>query len=201
MARRAPMKPAALLPALGLLLVSAGSARGYDFEISAQTIGQGYQLRWPRAAGDRLLNRNRLTQTLGVDVWNLLEPAFDPARPDPPPLAPFDLYFTSSLRINHDFGAFAQGNVSSGGVTEPATSAVPELGSDSFDPELLFAYVGVRNLLGIFDAELGRQLIVDNLDWLAFDGLHVTARLPAYLALEGQVGLLVRDSSPLGTAA
>jgi hypothetical protein len=42
---------------------------------------------------------------------------------------------------------------------------------------------------------------VDSLDWYAFDGLHVTGRLPAHLQLEGQVGLLVRGSSPLGTAA
>src|SRR5258708_6773155 len=132
------MKPVLLLPALGLLLWTP-SARGYDFEISAQTIGQGYQLRWIRfSEPDRLLNRNRLTQSLGLDAWNILEPPFDPGRPDQPPLAPFNLYFTSSLRVNHDFGEFTQGDTiyaSAPGMTtsEPVTAAVPELGSESFD--------------------------------------------------------------------
>jgi hypothetical protein len=188
------------------LAVASGVAYGYDFAVDARTIGQGYQLRWYRfSEPDRLLNRRRLTQSLGLEVWNILEPAFDPGRPDPPPLAPFDLYVSSSLRIDHDFGDYVQGDTVYATTppqrtTQPATTAVPELAAEDVGLEILYAFVGVRGVLGVLDAELGRQLLVDNLDWYAFDGLHATARLPAHLALEAHAGLLVRDSSPLGSA-
>src|SRR5262249_32621818 len=151
--------------------------------------------------------RRRLTQTLGLEVWDLLEPDADPAssygRPDAPRLAPFQLYFSSQLRVNHDFGEYEQGDIiySTGpGMSARTTAldAVPQIGADNLALEVLYAYLGARGIGGIVDAELGRQVVVDNLDWYAFDGLHVRVRLPFHLAVEGQAGFLVRDSSPVG---
>src|SRR5215468_267564 len=197
----------AAVTVLTVLAFGAGrDARGYEFEIDARTTGQAYSVRWFRfSEPDRLLNRRRLTQTLGLEVWDLLEPDFDAARPDPPPLAPFQLYFSTQLRVDHDFGEYEQGDViytsGSGTGRSTALAAIPELGADNFGLEVLHAYLGARGIGGIVDAELGRQVVVDNLDWYAFDGLHVRVRLPFHLAVEGQAGFLVRDSSPVGTSS
>src|SRR5688572_11123858 len=117
-----------------LLLVSvAATAHGYDFEIAARSTAQAYQLRWIRfSERDRILHRRRFTQSLSLDVWNILEPAFDPGRPHPPPLAPFDVFVTMQLRIEHDFGEYTRGGVvypiaPNHTIEEAAVSAVPEL--------------------------------------------------------------------------
>jgi hypothetical protein len=195
----------AAVTVLTVLALGAGSeARGYEFEIDARTSGQAYSVRWFRfSEPDRLLNRRRLTQTLGLEVWDLLAPDVDAGRPDAPPLAPFQLYFSTQLRVDHDFGEYEQGDTiyaTGPGMSARSTAqgAIPELGADNFGLEVLHAFIGARGIGGIVDAELGRQVIVDNLDWFAFDGLHVRVRLPFHLAVEGQTGFLVRDSSPAG---
>src|SRR5262249_3937765 len=161
--------------ALCIVLFSA-SAGAYDFDLSAQTTAQGYQLRWTRfSEQNRFLNRRRLTQTLGLDVWNILEPDVDLTRLHPPPLAPFDVYVSVALRLDHDFGEYTQGTVSymqgSAPVIENATATVPELAGQSFALDALYAVVGARRIFGFLDAALGRQIVVDTFDWLSFDGL------------------------------
>ena len=178
-----------------------GEARGYEIEVTSRTTGQAYTVRWYRLSeADRLLYRRRLTQTLGLEVWDILKPTPDVAGLDPPPPAPFQLYVSSQLRIDHDFGTYTRGSTTYGipPVREPATTAVPELRAGDFGVELMYGLVGARGIGGVLDAEIGRQIIVDSLDWYAFDGLHARLRLPLHLAVEGQVGLLVRDGSPIG---
>src|SRR5687767_465090 len=89
--------------ALALILGSASApALAYEFEIQAASIGQGYQLVWFRPnEGDVVLNRRRFTQALRLHVWDILTPRRDPGYPDrPAKKAPFDMYFTSSLRFD-----------------------------------------------------------------------------------------------------
>jgi hypothetical protein len=186
-----------------LALVGATAARAYEFEISSTTVGQAYSTRWFRPAEeDRLLNRRRLTESLGLEVWDLLEPDFDARRPDPPPLAPFQLGFSGQLRLDHDLGEYTQADivypVSGGTARDRAPRVIPELGAQDFALEVLWAYVSARGIAGVVDAEVGRQLIVDNLDWIALDGVHARARLPLHFYVEGQAGFVVRESSPLG---
>jgi hypothetical protein len=189
-----------------LLLVSlAATAHAYDFEIAARSVAQAYQLRWIRfSERDRILHRRRFTQSLSLDVWNLLEPSFDPIRPHPPPLAPFDVFVTLQLRIDHDFGDYTRGGViyaiaPNHTIEEAAVSAVPELAGGDLALQVLAAHLGARDILGRIDLALGRQLLVDGLDWIALDGLRVVARLPPGLAVEGHAGFLVRDASPVAS--
>lgn len=191
--------------ALCILLFSA-SAGAYDFDISAQTTAQGYQLRWMRfSEQNRFLNRRRLTQTLGLDVWNILEPDVDLARLHPPPLAPFDVYVSVALRLDHDFGGYTQGTVSymqgSAPVVEAATATVPELAGQSFAFDALYAVIGARRIFGFLDAALGRQIVVDSLDWMSFDGITLRARTPWGVAVTAFGGWMVRDSSPIASDA
>jgi hypothetical protein len=193
--------------ALCIFLFSA-SAAAYDFDIDASTTAQGYQLRWTRfSEQNRFLNRRRLTQSLGLDVWNILEPEPDAnvTRLHPPPLAPFDLYVAVALRLDHDFSEYTQGTVrymqGSAPIIESATSTVPELAGQSFALDALYAVVGARRILGFLDAALGRQIVVDSLDWISFDGLSLRARTPWHVALSAFGGWMVRDSSPAATGA
>jgi hypothetical protein len=175
-------------------------ASAYEFEIESETVGQAYQLRWTRfSERDRILDRRRFTESLGLDVWGILEPSYDAARPDPPPLAPFDLYVTFRMRLLHDFGDYTAGDVAHGAQVDSATSAVPELGREDLELEILWAAVGARGILDRIDVALGRQLVVDSFDWIALDGLTAVARLPGHVAVEALGGFLVRDSSPLGS--
>ena len=187
--------------------LAAAPAWAYDFEIESHSVGQGYQLRWFRPRdGDVLLNRRRFTQSLRLSIWDMLEPEPDPGKPDEKKYAPFELYFTSSLRFDHDFGSFTQGEVTfpTAGVSDeaPAPTAVPELRQGDHQLDVLYAYVGGRDLFGFLDFQLGRQLSVDTLEWSAFDGLKLRVRTPWFFAVEGHGGLVVRGEIPafVGTA-
>src|SRR5205823_4594086 len=63
-----------------------------------------------------------------------------------------------------------------------------ELFGSHFD--LLYAYFGGRDVGGFVDFELGRQVLVDLFDYLAFDGLHVQARTPFHVAGEPWGGVV-----------
>jgi hypothetical protein len=195
----------ALCIAVGSGLFGA-SAWGYDFDVTARTTAQGYQLRWTRfSEQNRFLNRRRLTQSLTLDVWNILEPDEDPTRPRPPPAAPFDVYVSVALRLDHDFGDYLQGTVKymqgTAPIEQAATSAVPELAGQEFALDALYAVVGARGMLGFLDAALGRQIIVDSFDWISFDGLQLRARAPWHAAVTVFGGWVVRDSSRLASDA
>jgi hypothetical protein len=184
----------------------ASPAHAYEFHVEATSTGQGYQVRWLRAGeSDRWLNRRRFTQTLRLEVWDILTPAADPGHPEVEPRAPFQLYFTSSIRFDHDYGDYAAGTLSFDDrgvqVRQDARTLVPELDEDTLQLDVPFAYVGADDIGGFLDFRLGRQLEVQTLDWYAFDGLAVTVHTPLHLAIEAHGGLVVRAASLFGTPA
>jgi hypothetical protein len=190
----------------GALALVATPAFAYEFHVEATSTGQGYQVRWLRAGeSDRWLNRRRFTQTLRLEVWDILAPAGDPGHPEVEPKAPFQLYFTSSIRFDHDFGDYAAGTVAFDDrgvmVRQDARTLVPELDEDTLQLDVPYAYVGGNDLGGFLDFRLGRQLEVQTFDWYAFDGLAVTVHTPLHLALEVHGGLVVRGASLFGTPA
>jgi hypothetical protein len=199
---RRPVRAAGRL-ALGLVglvgLLPAG-AQAYEFDIAAQTSGQGYQVRWLRpGAEDVLLNRRRFVQSLDLSIWDLLEPAVDPAEPERPRRAPFRLSLVTALRVENDYGTWLTGDVTYQDgpvrVRESALEAVPELGEQHIALDLPYAYLLGRGLFGRLDFQLGRQLVLDPLDWYAFDGLMLRVHLPGRFMIETHGGLLVRGGS------
>jgi hypothetical protein len=78
-------------------------------------------------------------------------------------------YFDASLRFDSDFGGYLLGRP--GGSDE-----IRELKQSQLD--ILYAFVGGRNIGGRVDFELGRQIHFDLVDFFAFDGgdaiVHVT---------------------------
>ncbi len=163
------------------------------------TFGQGYQLRLFRpVSGDVLLNRRRFTQTLSLNIWNIGQP---------PQLTLHDaklrkgarIYVTTYMRIDHDFGEYTTDDILLDPDSFSAPDLIPELQAHNLALDVLFAYAGGEDLYGFLDFELGRQLVVDSLDWYSFDGLTLRAHTPWNVAIEGFGGLRVRDSSPAGS--
>ncbi len=177
------MRAVRLPAAIGLISICALSApaRAYDFDIFAQTIGQGYQL---RAADDTLVNRRRVDQTLGLEVYNL-----GPRTVVGRPVDRNQIYISVSLRFESDLGEFPNYKELSGRSSES------EFQQARLD--ILWAFVGGRNLFGFLDFKLGRQVFFDLFDFRALDGLDLDFKTPFHFALEFWGGLNVTGSAPV----
>jgi hypothetical protein len=168
--------------AVALLLATAPAA-AYDWDLQAETLGQGYQVR--RLLGDgstEMLSRRRLDQSLGLGVYNLLPDEWtDEGKKN-------QLYVVTRLRFDTDFGDYP---------VYTARQDIPEL--QRYDFLLLYGYVGGRDLLGRIDFQLGRQIAIDLMDFYSFDGLLVRVRAPGHLAVEVMGGAEVRAEWPLAS--
>ena len=143
----------------------ARPAAAYDFTVGLRTIGQGYQVRGFAADGsNELLSRRRLTQYMDLAVFDIAPPRWRGDDGDRNLL-----YFDASLRFDTDFGGYMLGR-----PTGP--DDIHELQQSQFD--ILYAFLGGRNVGGRVDFQLGRQIHFDLVDFFAFDGgdalVHVT---------------------------
>jgi hypothetical protein len=183
------------------LAASAAPAVAYEFQVHARTIGQFHQLRSFRlVSGDPGLGRQRLTEILSLDIWDIGERrgrAARPARGGP------RLSFSSYLRIDHDLGSWTRGDIYFRDRDQrfAAHRLIPELDDAHANLELLYAYLAAESLLdGRLDLYLGRQLNIETLDWWSMDGLTARVNTPWHLAVEAFAGLRVRDASLLGSS-
>ncbi|PID38279.1 MAG: hypothetical protein CSA65_09760 [Proteobacteria bacterium] len=158
----------------------------YDFEVSARTEAYAYQLRRYDRDGLIVLNRRRITQYLGLRVYNLLDPGQHAYGPDGE-RAPTLLSFHGMVRFFSDFGGYSE-------PTEP----IEDLRDNRF--ELLVGSLEGRNLFGFLDFSLGRQYAMELFDIVAYDGLRVRLRLPAKLFVESHGGVQVNRTRPFGLA-
>src|SRR5437879_5024901 len=83
------MKNARLLCVWALLVALPRSASAADFQISATTVAQGYEL---GAADGSVVARRRLAQYVRLNGYNLIDDTTG------------TLYFVSSFRLDSDFG-------------------------------------------------------------------------------------------------
>jgi hypothetical protein len=162
--------------AVSLLLVwvLAETASASAYQIEARTEAQAYQIRaWRGTTPDDvvLLPRRRIVQYLGLNAFELVTGQ--------------DLGFESNLRVYADLGL-------------PRGEAEKIDGLRTEDADLLHAYA--RYARGGFEGRLGRQLYVDSMDIMAFDGLRL--RYVSRLGLGAEVygGLWVRGAGFLGSS-
>ena len=143
-------------------------ARSVEFLIESQTVGDAYQL---VTSGNEVLNRNRLHQFLGLSLYDIEASGEN------------HWSFTSLLRFGVDFG-----------LTEKELDEV--IGLERTRLSIQYAMLQGQNLLGgLVDMKLGRQLLVDGLDYLMMDGAVVTVNTPWFLAVELHAGLEVRNDA------
>ena len=116
---------------------------------------------------NELLSRRRLTQYLDLNVFDIA-----PARWHGDDGDRNLFYFDASLRFDSDFGGYMLGRPT-------GTDEIRELQQSQLD--ILYAFLGGRNVGGRVDFQLGRQIHFDLVDFYAFDGgdalVHVTPQL------------------------
>ena len=167
------------------LLFACPRAEAADAEVTSDTAAQFYDVR--NATGETVLMRRRLTTTLGVGVYNILE------RPPENALAP-EITFRARMRYDADYGASSEEtNVSNPNRFVPGFARGPV--------DLMYGYLeGRRFFKGYLGFKLGRQYMTDALGWWAFDGGSVKVTTPVYLAAEVYGGLEVRGGLPLSSS-
>jgi len=159
-------------------------AAAYDFSLGVRTIGQGYQVRGFAADGtNELLTRRRLTQYMDLAVFDLAPPGWRGDDGDRN-----IIYFDASLRFDSDFGGYMTGRPI--GVDE-----IRELQQNQFD--ILYAFLGGKNIGGRVDFELGRQIHFDLVDFFAYDGGDAIVHVTRKFAVEAYAGTEVRGELPL----
>jgi hypothetical protein len=175
-----------LAGAIASSLAVSSSARAYDFSIDVRTIGQGYQVRgYAPNGGNQLLTRRRLTQYLNLNVYDI-----EPTRWKDPDGGRNNIYVDVSLRFDTDFGGYMVGRPT--GIDQ-----IRELQQNQVD--ILYAFVGARDLGGRLDFQLGRQIHFDQVDFYSFDGADVVLRVRRPLVAEAFAGTEVRGELPLSS--
>lgn len=178
-----PLVP--LVPAAARADVTRSESLRPDVEVTADTAAQFYDVRSP--TGETILARRRVTTTIGVGAYDLIE------RPLDAPLGP-ELSFRARVRYDADYGANpAEADATSFSRLTPGFSRGPV--------DLMYGYVeGRRFLKGWLGFKLGRQYVTDSLGWWSFDGGQVKVTTPFFVAAEAYGGLEVRGGMPLSTA-
>jgi len=167
-------------------LAVSSSAWAYDFSIDVRTIGQCYQVRgYAPNGGNQLLTRRRLTQYLNLNVYDI-----EPDRWKDPEGGRNNVFVDVSLRFDTDFGGYMLGRPT-------GTDQIRELQQNQVD--ILYAFVGGRDIGGRLDFQLGRQIHFDLVDFYSFDGADVVLRVRRPLVVEAFAGTEVRGELPLSS--
>jgi hypothetical protein len=182
---------------LALFVIAVGlawpmrGAHAYDFTLDLRTIGQGYQVRGFAPNGENeLLTRRRLTQYLNLGVFNIEPDSWHGDDWGTGAGARNVLYFDASLRFDSDFGGYTLGRPT-------GSDEIRELKQSQID--LLYAFIGGRNIGGRVDFMLGRQIHFDLVDFYSFDGADVLVRVARPFAVEAFGGTEVRGELPLSS--
>lgn len=162
---------------LGAFLFAA-EAFALDSEVTSDTSAQFYDVRSP--TGEVVLSRRRVTTTLGVGAYNLIDqPPGDPTAPE--------LLFRARLRYDADYGASPDEAAAPTQLFSSSSpnyqTVIPGYYQDAVD--LMYGYVEGRRLVhGWVGFRLGRQYVVDALGWWAFDGGQASVTTPYYVKAE-----------------
>ncbi len=161
---------------------STSRYRPIDAEITSDTAAQFYEMRSP--TGATLITRRRITTTLGVSAYDLLDKTDDPRAPT--------LTFRARLRYDADAGG------SSGEASYGSPDYIP--GFSRGPADLMYGYVeGRRFLDGWLGFRLGRQYVTDALGWWSFDGGLVRITTPYFFQIEAYGGLEQRGGIPFSS--
>ena len=152
-------------------LLWASPAFSADFRVQSETIGQGYQI--ITLNGD-IIKRHRLNQFLSLNAYDLTNDGSNL------------LSFSSSFRLDSDFG-----------ITDTDTDRVDQLRNHNM--ALMFGYINVNRWADMIDLRLGRQLLIDDMDFTMMDGLRTVVHTPWNLGVEIYAGAESKNAGYIGT--
>jgi len=165
-------------------LLAPSFVRASDAEVTSDTAAQFYDVRSP--TGETILMRRRVTSTLGIGEYNLLD-----ARPGDAKAA--ELSFRARLRYDADYGI----GLAEVRASQPQ-SFVPGLTPSGVD--LMYGYLEGRRFLGGWVGfRLGRQYQTDVLGWWSFDGVEASVTTPYFVKAEVYGGLEQRGGTAIST--
>jgi hypothetical protein len=184
------------------VLLATAPAHAYEFWLRSHTIGQAFQLREYKLVGpDVLLGRRRYTQTLALRIWDIGDYAKQ-RRISRLPDRGVRISWQSYLRVDHDFGSWANGRIPDGDRRRDALDIIPELDESLINLDMLYGFAEVG---GIADdrvtLRLGRLPFDDGWGASAIDGGSARVELPQPVAITAAAGFRVRASSPLGLSS
>ncbi|MGB0589533.1 MAG: hypothetical protein ACPGU1_07640 [Myxococcota bacterium] len=143
------------------IALTPSSANATQFHVQAETVGDFYQL---LNANNEVLNRRQIHQYVGFGAYDLLSDG------------EHQLSIQTLMRFDADFG----------------------MASDEVDPQnnartahltVQHAVFEGRDLFGVLDFKLGRQLLADPLDFMMLDGLSVRLSSPWHIGVELIAGM------------
>ncbi len=185
-----------------LLLSIPARADAYEFWLRSQTIGQAFQLREYALVGpDLILGRRRYTETLALRIWDIGDLAKQ-RRISRLPERGLRISWQSYLRVDHDFGSFANGRIRIDDRRRDALDIIPELDETLINLDILYGYA---EFAGIAEdrvtLRVGRVPFDDGWGSSAMDGGSIRVELPQPIAISAAAGLRVRASSPVGLSS
>jgi len=143
------------------LVVWAPSVSAVEFHVQAETVGDFYQLLNSR---NEVLNRRQIHQYVGFGAHDLLGDG------------EHQLSVSTLMRFDADFG------LADVEIDEHSNVRAAQL-------TIQHATFEGRDLFGMLDFKLGRQLLADPLDFMMLDGAVVRFRTPWYLGVEFVAGM------------
>ncbi len=191
------------LAVLAITLAAPSRADAYEFWLRSQTIGQAFQLREYALVGPDviILGRRRLTQTLALRIWDIGDFAKQ-RRISRLPERGLRLSWQSYLRVDHDFGSWANGRIADGARRRDALDIIPELDETLINLDLMYGYVEAAGIAGDrVTLRAGRLPFDDGWGASAIDGGSARVELPQPIAVSAAAGLRVRAASPLGLSS
>lgn len=191
--------------ALVIAAVVAGlpaRADAYEFWLRSQTIGQAFQLREYALIGpDVILGRRRYTDTLALRIWDIGDLAKQ-RRISRLPERGIRISWQSYLRVDHDFGSWANGRIDDGTRRRDALDIIPELDETLIDLDVLYGYLEVAGVAGDrVTLRVGRVPFDDGWGSSALDGAALRVELPQPIAVSAAAGMRVRAASPVGLSS
>ena len=161
---------------LSLLLFLPSIASAQTLSVTARSIYHAYEIQlFPGQPDGPTRNLNRFYQTLDAGTW-FLGPGGN-------------ISAVLSMRYDTDFGTGYHDDT-------PMGAGIPAVDGRN-DLDLMFLYVDWDNLIDrVLDVRVGRQLILDDLDWYSLDGAKFTVHIldpgEDHLDIEVYAGLPVR---------
>jgi len=152
------------------MVYGAPSAEAVNTRVQYETIGQGYQI---LTIDGEVIKRHRLNQFLNLHAYDITGDGTNLVS------------FSSSFRFDSDFG-----------ISKGEMEKMDQLRNHNLS--LMFGYINVHRWLNLLDVRLGRQLLIDDMDFTMMDGVRTVIHTPWHIGIETYAGTEAKNAGYIG---